>query len=43
MIGDMGAMAPERREEIAAPGFRSIVAGTLATPMTGAVAGLLLA
>lgn len=40
MIGGMGAMVPERREEIVALGVRSIVAGTIATCMTGAVAGL---
>jgi CNT family concentrative nucleoside transporter len=42
MIGGMGTMAPERRDEIIALGFRSIVAGTLATCMTGAVVGMLL-
>jgi len=42
MIGGMGAMAPERRPEIVALGLRSIVAGTLATLMTGAVAALFL-
>lgn len=42
MIGGIGAMAPERRSEIVALGFKSIVAGTLATSMTGAVAGLLI-
>jgi CNT family concentrative nucleoside transporter len=41
MIGGMGTMAPERRNEIVALGFRSIVAGTLATCMTGAVVGIL--
>ncbi|MDJ0857261.1 MAG: nucleoside transporter C-terminal domain-containing protein, partial [Desulfobacterales bacterium] len=41
MIGGMGTMAPERREEIVALGIRSIVAGTLATCMTGAVVGLI--
>ncbi len=41
MIGGMGAMAPERRDEIVSLGFRSIVAGTLATCMTGAVVGIL--
>jgi CNT family concentrative nucleoside transporter len=41
MIGGMGTMAPERRDEIVALGIRSIVAGTLATCMTGAVAGIL--
>lgn len=42
MIGGMGTMAPDRRKEIAALGLRSIVAGTLATCMTGAVVGLLI-
>lgn len=42
MIGGMGAMVPERRDEIVALGFRSIVSGTLATCMTGAVAGIFL-
>lgn len=41
MIGGMGTMAPERRDEIVALGFRSIVAGTLATCMTGAVVGII--
>ncbi|MDH5679686.1 MAG: nucleoside:proton symporter [Nitrospinota bacterium] len=41
MIGGMGAMAPERKEEIVSLGFRTIVSGTLATMMTGAVAGIL--
>ena len=40
MIGGMGTMAPERRDEIVALGFRSIVAGTLSTCMTGAVVGI---
>ncbi len=40
MIGGMGAMVPERRDEIVSLGLRSIVSGTLATCMTGAVAGL---
>lgn len=42
MIGGMGAMVPERRNEIVSLGFRSIIAGTLATCMTGAVAGFFL-
>jgi CNT family concentrative nucleoside transporter len=42
MIGGMGSMVPERREEIVALGLRSIVAGTLATCMTGAVAAMFL-
>jgi CNT family concentrative nucleoside transporter len=41
MIGGLGAMAPERRKEIVSLGLRSIIAGTLATCMTGAVAGIL--
>jgi CNT family concentrative nucleoside transporter len=41
MIGGLGGMAPERRHEIASLGLRSIIAGTLATCMTGAVAGFL--
>ena len=43
MIGGMGSMAPERRDEIVALGVRSIVAGTVATCMTGAVVGMLTA
>jgi CNT family concentrative nucleoside transporter len=42
MIGGLGAMAPDRRDEIVALGLRSIIAGTLATCMTGAVVGILL-
>ena len=41
MIGGLGTMAPERRDDIVALGFRSIIAGTLATCMTGAVVGLI--
>ena len=33
MIGGLGAMAPERRDEIVAMGLKSILAGTLATLM----------
>jgi CNT family concentrative nucleoside transporter len=39
MIGGLGAMVPERRHEIVALGMRSILGGTLATCMSGAVAG----
>ncbi len=42
MIGGLGTMAPDRRDEIISLGFKSIIAGTLATCMTGAVVGLLL-
>ena len=41
MIGGMGTMAPTRRNEIVSLGFRSIIAGTLATCMTGAVIGII--
>lgn len=41
MIGGMGTMAPTRRSEIVSLGLRSIIAGTLATCMTGAVVGIL--
>jgi CNT family concentrative nucleoside transporter len=41
MIGGMGTMVPERRGEIVGLGLKSIVAGTLATCMTGAVIGML--
>jgi concentrative nucleoside transporter, CNT family len=41
LIGGMGAMVPERRAEIVALGLRSILSGTLATCMSGAVVGLL--
>ena len=41
MIGGMGGMAPERRDEIVGMGMKSIVAGTIATCMTGAIVGLI--
>jgi len=41
MIGGMGTLVPQRRNEIVSLGFRSIIAGTLATCMTGAVVGIL--
>ena len=41
MIGGLGAMAPERRDEIVGLGIKSIVAGTMATCMTGALVGML--
>jgi CNT family concentrative nucleoside transporter len=37
MIGGLGSMVPERRTEVVSLGIRSIIAGTLATCMTGAV------
>jgi CNT family concentrative nucleoside transporter len=41
MIGGLGAMVPARRGEIVALGLRTILSGTLATCMSGAVAGAL--
>jgi CNT family concentrative nucleoside transporter len=41
LIGGMGAMVPERRGEIVALGLRSILSGTFATCMSGAVVGML--
>jgi len=41
MIGGMGTMAPTRRDEIVSLGLRSVIAGTLATCMTGAVVGII--
>lgn len=40
MIGGLGVMAPDRRSEIVRLGLKSIVAGTLATLMTGAIVGI---
>jgi concentrative nucleoside transporter, CNT family len=41
MIGGLGSMVPARRAEIVQLGFRSILSGTLATCMSGAIAGAL--
>ncbi len=41
LIGGLATIAPDRRGEIAALGLKSIVAGTMATLMTGAVVGVL--
>lgn len=41
VIGGLGAMVPERRAEIVALGMRTILSGTLATCMSGALAGAL--
>jgi CNT family concentrative nucleoside transporter len=40
MIGGLRSMVPERQDEIVALGLKSIVAGTLATCMTGAIVGI---
>lgn len=39
LIGGLGMMIPERRREVVGLGLRAIVAGTLATCLSGAVAG----
>jgi CNT family concentrative nucleoside transporter len=41
MIGGLGTMVPERRHEIVTLGLRTIVSGTLATCMSGTIAGVL--
>jgi CNT family concentrative nucleoside transporter len=41
MVGGIGAMVPERRAEIATLGAKSLISGTIATCLSGAVAGLL--
>jgi len=41
MIGGMGSMVPERRGEIIGLGIKSIIAGTLATLLTGAIVGII--
>ncbi len=41
MIGGLGGIAPKRRDEIVSLGVRSIIAGTMATCMTGAVVALI--
>ncbi|MCP4616675.1 MAG: nucleoside:proton symporter [Bradyrhizobium sp.] len=42
MIGGLGTMAPERREEINALGLKSIVSGTITTCLMGAIVGVLM-
>jgi concentrative nucleoside transporter, CNT family len=41
MIGGLGTMAPERREEINSLGPKSIISGTLTTCLMGAIVGVL--
>jgi len=41
VIGGLGAMVPERREEIVSLGLKSVIAGTIATCMSGTVVGVL--
>jgi len=39
-IGGIGALAPERRHDLARLGIRALIAGTLACFMTACVAGI---
>ncbi|PLX78173.1 MAG: nucleoside:proton symporter [Desulfuromonas sp.] len=41
MIGGMGAMVPERRRDLVGLGMKSVLSGTMATCITGAIIGLL--
>jgi CNT family concentrative nucleoside transporter len=41
LIGGLATMAPERRDEVVALGLKSIVSGTLATCLIGAIVGTL--
>jgi CNT family concentrative nucleoside transporter len=41
MIAGLGTMAPERRKDVISLGFKSIVSGTLATCLIGAIVGVL--
>jgi CNT family concentrative nucleoside transporter len=41
-IGGIGALAPERRNDLARLGFRALIAGTFANFMTACIAGMLL-
>jgi CNT family concentrative nucleoside transporter len=41
MIGGIAAMMPARRAEIVSLGTKTLISGTLATLMTGAVVGVM--
>ena len=41
MLGGLTTMAPQRREEIVSLGLKSIVSGTLATCLMGAIVGVM--
>jgi len=42
MLGGLGTLAPERRGEIVALGVKSLLAGLMATALTGAIVGLMI-
>ena len=41
-IGGIGGLAPSRRSDLARIGLRAMIAGTLASFMTAAIAGMLI-
>lgn len=41
LIGGLGSLCPERRDEIAALGVKALIAGVLASLMTGAIVGMI--
>ncbi|MGH9859207.1 MAG: nucleoside transporter C-terminal domain-containing protein, partial [Candidatus Acidiferrales bacterium] len=41
-IGGIGALAPNKKEELARLGLRAMLAGTMANLMAAAIAGILL-
>ncbi len=41
LLGGLSTMVPERRDEVVSLGFKSILSGTLATLLTGAIVSLL--
>jgi CNT family concentrative nucleoside transporter len=41
-IGGIGALAPERRQDLAKLGFRAMIAGTMANLVSAAIVGLLM-
>ena len=41
-IGGIGSMAPSRQEEISRLGIRALIAATLATLLTGNIAGIVM-
>ena len=41
-LGGIGALAPDRRSDLARLGFRALLAGTLANYLSASIAGILL-
>jgi len=42
LLGGLGAVAPQRRDDISRYGFRALIAASLANLMSAALAGLFL-